>query len=121
MGVLIACLTTGKGSWARVSDLINSADWSKIYLVTNEFGKEKFSHTKDVCFVVVDLSAPVEVVRDKIIHDLKDLRSEIGFNDVAINFSSGSGKEHSALLSAILKLGTGLRVVDSRNKELITL
>lgn len=121
MGVLVACLTTGKGSWKAVSDVIDSAEWKKIYLVTNDFGKEKFSHQKEIVYVVVDLKESVIVMRDKIINDLANLRSEIGFNDVAVNFSSGTGKEHAAVLSAILKLGTGVRVVDSKNKELINL
>lgn len=121
MGILIACLTTGKGSWAQVSDLISGADWKKVYLVTNEFGKNKFSHKKNFVFVTINLDDSLEIMRDKIIYDLKDLRGEIGFNDVALNFSSGSGKEHMAILSAILKLGVGLRLVDVKNKEVVNL
>jgi hypothetical protein len=118
MGILIACLTTGKGTWNSVSDLINSEDWKKIYLITNKFGKENYTVNKEVQFVEISSSATTEKIRDKIIEDLKDLRQEIGFNDVAINFTSGTGKEHMAMLSAILKLGTGIRIVDTDNKIL---
>ena len=48
--------------------------------------------------------------------DLKeDISSELGKKmkgtDVAVNMVSGSGKEHMALLSALLGLGMGLRFV----------
>lgn len=121
MGVLIACLTTGKGTWNEVSEVIDSADWKKIYIITNDFGKEKFSHKKELNYVVINLLEPVEIIRDKIINDLLGLKKEIGFNDIAINFSSGAGKEHAAILSALLKLGTSIRVVVAKNKELINL
>lgn len=121
MGILIACLTTGKGTWKTVTDIINSTDWKKIYLITNEFGKENYKHTKEINHVIINLSDNVEIMRDKIITGLKDIQKEIGFNDVAINFSSGTGKEHSAMLSAIIKLGCGIRIIDIKDNKLITI
>jgi len=35
---LVAFLSTGKGSWAQVSSVINGEDWKKVYLLTNDFG-----------------------------------------------------------------------------------
>ena len=121
MGILIACLTTGKGTWKEVSNIINAENWKKIYLITNEFGKEKFTHEKELNYALINLNDTTNIMRDKIIAELKDLKEEVGFNDVALNFSSGSGKEHMALLSAIMKLGTGIRIVDQKNKEIINL
>ena len=121
MGVLVACLTTGKGSWMSVSDLINSAEWKRVYLITNKFGQEKFTHKKEIKFVLINLDDEINIMRDKIILGLEDIRKEIGFSDVAINFTSGTGKEHMALLSAILKIGCGIRIVDLNNKILKTL
>ena len=121
MGILVACLTTGKGTWNTVTEIINSTEWKKIYLITNEFGKENYKHKKEINFVIINLQDNVEIMRDKIIAGLKDIQKEIGFSDVAINFSSGIGKEHSAMLAAILKLGCGIRIVDIKNKELITI
>ena len=90
MGILVACLTTGKGTWNRVSELIDSEEWKKIYLITNEFGKENYKHQKEINFVELELNQPIEIMRDKIINGLKELRNEVGFNDVAINFTSGT-------------------------------
>ena len=41
MTELIAFLSTGKGTWANVSGLIKGESWDKVYLLTNDFGKEK--------------------------------------------------------------------------------
>lgn len=42
--------------------------------------------------------------------------------DIAVNIISGSGATHSALLSAVIKLGYGIRIVDVNSKgELIEL
>ena len=40
MPELIACLSTGKGTWGHVSRLIDDGKFDKVYLITNEFGQE---------------------------------------------------------------------------------
>ena len=116
MTSLIACLSTGKGTWMQVIDLIKAEEWDKIYLVTNEFGKEKFSTDKPVEFVVIDVEKPMQ-------HLVEDIRSELHgkINDLetALNIISGSGKEHMALISAVLKLGLAVRYVTSENGKVI--
>ena len=112
MTSLIACLSSGKGSWAKIYNIINGAVWEKVFLITNDFGKEKFEVKKGVELIVLDLDKSPDILSDEIIaalHD-RDLGSEI-----AINLSSGSGDEHMALLSAVLKLGVGIRLVFAQN------
>ncbi len=121
MGILIACLTTGKGTWNQVSEIINSEDWKKTYLITNTFGKENFTHKKELNFITINPNDSPDIIRDTIIAKLHELKNEIGFNDVAINISSGAGHEHAAIISAMMRLGVGIRLVDLKNKKLITL
>ena len=105
MTILLALLSTGKGTWGHVSRLIAEQDWEKIILLTNEFGMEKFSHEKNPELIQINFRQPLSNVRDEIIKNLKDkLKSEI-----ALNFVSGDGKEHMALMSALIKLGIGFR------------
>lgn len=106
MAVLIACLSTGKGSWGHVSRLIEGYEWDKIILLTNQFGKENFSNLKNAELEVFDFKKGLEELRDEIYEKLKGKNLE---GDVAINFISGEGKEHMALMAALLKLGIGLR------------
>ncbi len=118
MGILVTILTTGKGTWREVSNLINLEDWNKIYIITNEFGEQNFKCEKEINIIKINTREPIKIIRDKIINELKDLSKEIGFNDVAINLTSGTGKEHMALMSAMMKLGTGIRVITTENDEI---
>jgi len=114
---LICCLSTGKGTWIEVARLINNHAWNNIHLITNDFGKEKFTSNKKVNFILVDVNKGMEVMRNEIQNELKDKLS----GEIAVNFTSGSGKEHMALLSALMKMGMGMRFVvpvDSEIKEI---
>jgi hypothetical protein len=109
MTSLIACLTTGKGGWAHVSELMASADWEKVYLVTNDFGVKNFKSNRKFEFVVIDPDAPLDAIKNAIINQMKGKIKDL---EAAVNLSSGTGKEHMALLSAVLNLGLGMRMVE---------
>ena len=105
---LIACLSTGKGTWGHVSRLIQDGKWDKIFLITNEYGKENFNKDEKTQLIPVNLNQGINELRDEIYNQLS---GKINGTEVAINFVSGIGKEHMALISAILKLGLGIRLV----------
>lgn len=105
---LIACLSSGEKSWAHVERLIKEEDWSNVFLITNDSGKKNFKTEKNVGFVVVDFQKPVF----ELINDIKNgLNGKITDLEVALNLVSGTGKEHMAILSALLKLGVGVRLM----------
>jgi hypothetical protein len=108
MTSLIACLTTGKGTWGHVNALIKGESWDKVFLVTNEFGMEKFTKDDNTEFILIDNKKPVSEIIDLI---KKQLEGKINDTEVALNLVSGTGKEHMAILSAVLKLGLGVRLV----------
>lgn len=104
---LIACLSSGKGTWGHVNRLIEDKEWENIYLITNEFGKENFHTEKKVDLILVNSSQGLRELRNEIESQLKDkLKIE-----VALNIVSGTGKEHMAIVSALLKLGVGIRLI----------
>jgi len=107
MTELIACLSTGKGTWGHVSRLIQDGEWDKIFLVTNAFGKENFTPEKESEFLVVDPNKGLVELRDDIYNQLKE---KVKGTEVGLNIVSGTGKEHMALVSAVLKLGVGIRL-----------
>jgi hypothetical protein len=109
MTSLIACLTTGKGGWAHVSELMAATDWETTYLITNDFGVKNFKSNRSFEFIVVDPDASLQNIKDAIIAQLKGKIKDL---EVAVNLASGSGKEHMALLSAVLNLGLGARIVE---------
>ena len=55
------------------------------------------------------------VMRDKLIASLK---GKIKGFEVAVNIDSGTGKEHTALITALLKLGLAFRFVLLENDKI---
>lgn len=102
---LIVNLSTGKGTWGHVSRLISDGKWNKVYIITNEFGKENFSNDKKAEMIVVDSRKGLEELKEDIYAGLKEKIKE----EVGLNLISGTGKEHMAMLAAVLKLGVGIR------------
>ena len=107
MTSLIACLSTGKGTWGHVSRIIEDEKWEKVFLITNEFGKENFQQTKNTELIIIDSNKGLRELQKDIIEQLKDKVE----GEIALNIVSGTGKEHMALLSALLKLGLGIRLI----------
>ncbi len=114
MTSLIACLSTGKDTWGHVGRLINEQEWDKVFLITNSFGSEKFKANKEINFIVVDIDKPIKELREDIHSQLKD-KIKLSETEVALNLYSGSGKEHMALISSLLSLGLGIRLIAAVN------
>ncbi len=107
MTELVACLSTGKGTWGHVSRLISDGKWDKVFLITNDYGKENFTKDDKTELIPVNINQGLRELRDEIQSKLKD---NIKGSEVAVNFISGTGKEHMALMGALLKLGIGIRL-----------
>lgn len=105
---LVACLSSGEKSRAHIARLIKEQDWGNIFLITNELWEKNFNAEKKIDFVVVDFEKPVF----ELIEDIKKgFKGKITGLEVALNIVSGNGKEHMAILSALLKLGVGVRLM----------
>ncbi|MBS3146834.1 hypothetical protein J4471_04015 [Candidatus Woesearchaeota archaeon] len=105
---LVACLSTGKGTWGHVNRLITDGSWEKIILITNDYGKENFSKDDKTELISVNMNQGLIELRDDIFNNLKGKFKD---TEVAVNFISGAGREHMALISALLKLGIGIRLM----------
>ncbi len=107
MATLIACLSTGKGTWGHVNRLIDEGNYDNIILITNDYGKENFNKKENTELISLNLSQGLVLLRDDIMNNLKE---KIKDTEVDVNFVSGIGKEHMALMGALLKLGIGIRL-----------
>ena len=107
MATLIACLSTGKGTWGHVNRLIEDSKYDNILLITNDYGKENFNKKENIELISLNLSQGLIELRDDII---KDIKNKIKDTEVDFNFVSGTGKEHMALMAALLKMGIGIRL-----------
>jgi len=109
MTQLIANLGTGKGTWAYLKELIDKYDWETIFLITNHFGAENFAvEGKEINFILIDDRKELSDLVDAISAQLK---GRLSITDAAINLVSGTGKEHMALLTAVLNQGIGIRLI----------
>ena len=107
----IALLSSGKGTWGQVAGLINRYEWEKIVLVTSDFFKstvKKFHFNKKTEVICIDFNQSIKLV----IEQLKEkLKNKFHGTEVAVSIASGSGKEHTALISALLQLPVGIKFV----------
>lgn len=112
---LIIMVSSGKGTWGQVSSLINSHKWDQVYLVCNEFSYKTFDiNPQKALKLQIDENKPEEIF-EKLAPFFK---KQIKDMEVAVNITSGTGSEHMALLSALLKAGLGLRFVYLKDNEL---
>lgn len=108
MTVLVASVGVGKGTWMHVAKLIKDSDWEHIYLIGNKFGKENFKIEKpNTTYILINEIQHIPEMTETI---KKELDGKI-FGDAAVNLVSGEGKEHMAVLSALLKVGAGIRLI----------
>ena len=102
---LVAVLSSGKGTWGQVAGLINQGEWEKIILVADDFSK-KFDPGKKAEMVVVDFNSSIKELKE----DLgKKLKEKIEGLEVALSIASGEGKEHMALISALIDIPVGIK------------
>lgn len=107
MTSLIACLGNEKPTIAHVAELIKKENWERVYLIA-ETKQAELQIKDNVEFIIINqektLSELAEEIRIKLKPKINDL-------EIALNIVSGTGKLHMATLSAVLKLGLGIRLV----------
>jgi hypothetical protein len=105
---LVALLSSGKGSWAQVSGLIKQGDWEKIILLGDEFSSQfKIQDKESITeFIKVDLNKRLKDLKEDFSQKLK---GKFSGTEVALSIASGNGKEHMALISALINLPVGIR------------
>jgi hypothetical protein len=102
---LVALLSKGEGTWAQVSGLMKHGDWDKIILIGDDSAKD-FNHEKKFEFVKIDFSKKIKDLKEEFQTRLK---GKIEGLEVALSIASGDGKEHMALVSALINLPVGIR------------
>ena len=101
---LVAFLGAGKGTWGQVVGVINNGEWEQIILLGDSFAKQ-FTIKKDFEFVEINSNSVLDL-KEEII---KKLQGKIKGTEVALSIASGEGKQHMALISALLSLPVGIR------------
>ena len=104
---LVAFMGDDKENWGQINGLINRGDWEKIVLVKSK-SSEDYESPKEADIVIVDTSKPLLELKEDMINKLR--KKFQGF-DVNVSIASGTGKDHMALISALLSIPVGIRLV----------
>jgi hypothetical protein len=108
---LVALLSSGKGTWGQVAGLINRGSWDKIFLICSEFAASKiggFDFSKKAEIISVDFDKSIAEIIESLKKKLQDKFSGM---EIALSIASGEGKEHMALISALINLPIGIKFV----------
>ena len=113
---LVAMISSGKGTWAQIGGVIKNQEWDNIILIGDNFAKQ-FTTEKDFEFIEVSSQRLIEL-KEEI---QKKLKGKIKGTEVALSIASGTGKEHMALISALLSLPVGIRFTALTKDGMVTL
>jgi hypothetical protein len=105
---LVAFLGKDKENWGQVTALLNRAEYNKAVLIKSKESEEFPANSKCIT-VKVDTSRPVAQLADEIKEKLKKELS--GDFEVSLSLASGSGKEHMAVISALLNIPVGVKLI----------
>ena len=103
---LVALLSTGKGTWGQVAGLMRKGEWQKIIVVGPAFANEFTVAGIPFDFIEFDPNKSLKDLKKDLEKKLKGKFDEM---EVAVSIASGDGKEHMALLSALLAVPVGIR------------
>ncbi len=104
---LVAFLGSDKENWGQVTGLINKGEWEKIILVKTQ-DSTTYASPKPAESIIIDTTKPLTEVKNELLQKIKNKFS--GF-DANLSIASGTGKEHMALISALLSVPVGIRLV----------
>jgi len=106
---LVLCLSDEK-SLSHLKRLAKEGEWERVFVITNDSCRKNLGNGfgDKPHFICVDFSKPVA----ELIEDIeKNIKGRFSDFEVALNIVSGSGKEHMAILAALLRTGVGIRLV----------
>ncbi|MBT7706119.1 hypothetical protein HN747_01590 [archaeon] len=110
MATLVALLSTGKGSWGQVSGLVKRGEWERIILLGPSFAKEFNLPGETFDFIEFDANKSLTQLKKEILSKIKPKLDSLDFGaEVSLSIASGNGKEHMALISALLSVPVGVR------------
>ncbi|HYD03570.1 MAG TPA: hypothetical protein VEC16_04680 [Alphaproteobacteria bacterium] len=115
MGHLIACISDDK-HLDSVDKIIHSKMFDKIYLISHHDIEPTLPKIPGIAIthVKINFESSSEALVPELYSILKKYftNDKITDLDIAVNISSGNGKQHAVIISSLMKLGYGIRLVD---------
>jgi len=105
---LVAVVSAGVGTAKHVERVACEMNWGKVLIIMPTSSEAPFPLRANMEIVKADFSQPMGSVVENLVTRLKP---KISGTEVGLNMISGDGKEHMAVLSAVLKCGVGFRLI----------
>ena len=102
---LVAILSSDKETWAQISGLMIHGEWDKVIILGDDLAKS-FAHAKPFEFIKINLDQKIKDLKEDFMVKLK---GKIDGTETALSIASGNGKEHMAIISALINLPVGIR------------
>ncbi|MBU0958033.1 MAG: hypothetical protein KKF56_04465 [Nanoarchaeota archaeon] len=113
---LIIILSEKEENLPQLNSLIQNGDWDNIIILSANNKTIPTSKPNEV--IQINTNQPVLQLRDEI---KSKLQGKIKGLETAISIASGTGKEHMALISALLNLPVGVKFVVYTSKGVVEL
>ncbi|MBX4212560.1 hypothetical protein KW787_03865, partial [Candidatus Pacearchaeota archaeon] len=94
--------------WGQITALIKKMDAEKIIIIKNKNAGD-FTVSVNTSVVEIDSDGPMMELKEFLLEALK--KKLQGDFEVALSLASGNGKEHMAVISALLSVPVGIRLV----------
>ena len=101
---LVAFLGEDSQTWGQITGLINKGEWDKIILVKNS-STHNYPIPPKSKEIIVDSSMNLLDLKQDL---QKKIKPHLSGLECALSIASGNGKEHMALISALLTLPVGI-------------
>src|SRR3989344_7388640 len=105
---LVIFLGADKETWGQPTALINRGEWEKIIIIKNKT-VSGFPTPANGEIIEVDSDRPLLELKNDIKDKIKNSMST-DF-EVAVSIASGNGKEHMSLISALIGIPVGIKLV----------
>ena len=86
--------------------MVSKGEWDNVIVVKNKSADEFEIENAEV--IKIDSDKPLIELKEELMNKLKTKLKEF---DVALSIASGNGKEHMAIVSALLSVPVGVRLV----------
>lgn len=104
---LVALVGADRESWGQITGLINRGSWEKIVLIRAP-GSNEYVPPCETTEITLDSTRPLLELKQDLLTALKSRLTEF---EACVSIASGTGKEHMALISALLSIPMGIRLV----------
>lgn len=104
----VAFVGNDKENWGQLSALINRIEADNIILVKNK-SADDFPATENCKIIEVNSDKPLIELKEEVMNKLKTILSREF--EVQLSIASGNGKEHMAIISALLSIPVGIKFV----------